>query len=148
MTRTTLLSAGLALALATPPAVAFAQTPAAAAAPAALTPADAKPYLGDWTINGESQMGPFVIALSIAVDEGKVGAVISSEIQAPTPITDITKAGNGLVLRYSFDFDGNAIPAVLTIATKEDKLDALFSFADGAFEMGGVGTKAAATAAN
>lgn len=148
MTRTTLLSTGLALALAITPAVVSAQTPAAAAAPAAVTPADAKPFLGDWNIVGESPMGPFSVALSISVAEGKVGAVISSEIQAPTTIADdsIQKTGDNLTLYYSFDFDGNAIPAVLTIAMKEDKLDAYFSFADGAFEMGGVGTKAPAAA--
>jgi hypothetical protein len=149
MTPATLTSACLALAIVAAPALSFAQSPApaAATAPAAVTPADAKPFLGDWTIAGESQMGPFVVNLSIKDDAGKVAATISSEIQPPTAVADITKGSNGLVLRYSFDFDGNSIPAVLTVAMKADKLDALFSFADGAFEMGGVGTKAAAAAA-
>jgi len=144
MTRALLTSACLALALTTTPVLTFAQSPAAAAAPAALTAADAQPFLGDWNIVGESQMGPFVVSLSFKVEEGKVGAVISSEIQPATPVTNITKGANGLVLRYSFDFDGNSIPAVLTVAAKADKLDATFSFADGAFEMAGVGTKAPA----
>lgn len=143
MTRSMLISACLTLAVSAAPAAALAQSPApaAAAAPAAVTPADAKPYLGDWTITGESPMGPFTTSLSMKVDDGKVVATISSEIQPPTAITDITKGASGLVLRYSFDFDGNAIPAVLTVTPKADKLDALFNFADGAFEMGGVGTK-------
>ena len=144
MTRSLLTSACLVLALAAAPVPAFAQTPAAPATPAALTPADAAPFLGDWNIVGESQMGPFVMSLSIKVDDGKVGAVISSQIQAATPVAHITKGANGLVLRYSFDYDGNSIPAVLTVATREDKIDASFSFADGAFEMAGVGTKAPA----
>lgn len=150
MTRSPLTYACLALTILAAPTLSSAQSPApaAAAAPAAATPADAKPFLGNWAIAGESQMGPFVISLSVKVEEGKVAAVISSDMQAATPVTDITKVGTGLVLRYSLSFDGNAIPAVLTIATKEDKLDATFSFADGAFEMGGVGTKAAAAATN
>ena len=144
MTRSALTSACLALALAAAPVLAFAQSPApaAAAAPGAVSPADAKPFLGDWTIAGESQMGPFVVNLSVKDEAGKVAATISSEIQPPTAVADITKGSNGLVMRYSFDFDGNSIPAVLTLAMKADKLDALFSFGDGAFEMGGVGTKA------
>ncbi|MCC7044545.1 MAG: hypothetical protein IT183_11825 [Acidobacteria bacterium] len=148
MTPATLTSACLTLAIVAAPALSSAQSPAptAATAPAAVTPADAKPFLGDWTIAGESQMGPFVVNLSIKDDAGKVAATISSEIQPPTAVADITKGSNGLVLRYSFDFDGNSIPAVLTVAMKADKLDALFSFADGAFEMGGVGTKAAPAA--
>ena len=148
MTRSALTSACLALALTAAPVLASAQSPApaAAASPAAVTPADAKPFLGDWTITGESQMGPFVVNLSVKDEAGKVAATISSEIQPPTAVADITKGSNGLVLRYSFDFDGNSIPAVLTLAMKADKLDALFSFGDGAFEMGGVGTKAAPAA--
>jgi hypothetical protein len=144
MTPATLTSACLALAILATPALSSAQSPApaAAAAPAAVTPADAKPFLGDWAIAGESQMGPFVVNLSIKEEAGKVAATISSEIQPPTAVTDITKTANGLLLRYSFDYEGNAIPALLTVAMKADKLDALFSFADGAFEMGGVGTKA------
>lgn len=143
MKRSHLTSACLALVLTAAPIFAFAQSPApaAAAAPSAVTPADAKPFLGDWTIAGESQMGPFVVNLSVKDEAGKVAATISSEIQPPTAVADITKGSNGLVLRYSFDFDGNSIPAVLTLAMKADKLDALFSFGDGAFEMGGVGTK-------
>lgn len=150
MKRSTLTFACLALALVAAPVLASAQSPApaAAAASAGVTPADAKPFLGDWTIAGESQMGPFTMSLSMKVDQGKVVATLSSEVQAPTTVTDITKGANGLVLRYSFEFDGNSIPAVVTLTQKADKLDAVFSFADGAFEMGGVGTKAAPAAAN
>lgn len=148
MTRSMLTSACLALALAAAPALAFAQSPApaAAAAPAAVTPADAKPFLGDWTLTGESQMGPFVMALAMKVDAGKVVATLSSEMQPETTVTDITKVGTGIVLRYSLNFDGNAIPVVVTLATKADKLDANLSFADGAFEMAAVGTKTAPAA--
>jgi hypothetical protein len=130
------------------PVLTAAQTPtgAAAAAPAGVTPADAKPFLGNWNIAGESPMGPFAVSLSVAVEEGKVVGTISSEIQAPTAIADITKSGDNLILRYSFDYDGNAVPAVLTLTSKAENIDAYFSFADGAFEMGGVGTKAAPAA--
>ena len=144
MTRSLLTAACLALTMAVAPASAFAQSPApVAAAPAAVTPADAKPYLGDWTLRGESQMGPFVMSLAMKVDAGKVVATLSSEVQAPTTVTDITKVGTGLVLRYSFDYEGNAIPVMLTLTTKEDKLDAALSFAEGAFEMAAVGIRKA-----
>lgn len=133
-------SACLVLALTSAPALA--QTPA----PTPATEADVQTLLGDWTISGESQMGPFVVALKMAVAEGKPVATLSSEVQAPTEITDITKSGEDLVLTYWFDYEGNSIPSVLTITPKADKFDAYFSFADGAFEMGGVGEKAAAAA--
>lgn len=134
----------LTLAIAIAPVVSFAQTAPAPAAAGAVTPADAKPFLGNWSVAGESQMGPFLVDVALTVEEGKVVGAISSDIQPLTPVTDITKSGANLVLRYSFSFDGNSIPAVLTLTPKEDKLDATFSFADGAFEMAGVGTKKAA----
>ena len=145
MNRSALTPACLALtaALALPPLAAFAQSPAAAngGGSAAASPADAKPFLGDWTIAGESQMGPFAMALSIKVEEGKVVGSLSSEVQAPTVITDIVKSGDSLVMRYAFDYQGNAVPSVVTLTPRADKVDAHFVFADGAFEMGGVGSK-------
>ncbi|ODS59105.1 MAG: hypothetical protein ABS36_02900 [Acidobacteria bacterium SCN 69-37] len=152
MPRITLTAACLAMALAAAPGFALAQASApAAAAPAGITAADAAPFLGDWSIVGESPMGPFTTALSIKVENGQVGAVLSSDIQPATPIANanIRKTGNNLVLYYSFDYEGNSIPAVLTLTPDADKVNAGFSFADGAFEMGGVGTKTpAAPAAN
>jgi hypothetical protein len=148
MTRTLVQTTILAASLAAVPALSYAQQPAQAAAapaaPGAVTAADAKPFLGDWSVAGESPMGPFIVNVSVKVADGKVVGEISSDIQAPTPVNDVTKTGNNLILRYSFSYEGNDIPAVLTLTPKEDKLDAFFSFADGAFEMGGVGTKKAA----
>src|SRR5690606_28573413 len=92
-------SACLVLALTSAPALA--QTPASTPA----TEADVQTLLGDWTISGESQMGPFVVALKMAVAEGKPVATLSSEVQAPTEITDITKSGEDLVLTYWFDYE-------------------------------------------
>jgi hypothetical protein len=142
-----MLSLCLGLSLVAAPALA--QSPAAASpapAPAAVTPDDAKPFLGNWTIAGESQMGPFTMMLAVAVDEGKVGAVVSSDMQPATPVSDITKRNDSLVMYYSFDYEGQAIPVVLTVTPKDDKINASFSFADGAFEMGGVGSKTPAAA--
>lgn len=119
----------------------LAQSPAEPAAPAPLTEADVKPILGDWTIKGESPMGPFNVWLTMAMEEGKPLGTISSDVQAPTAITDITKQDDHFVLYYSFDYEGNAIPAVLTLTPKAEALDAHFNFAEGAFEMAGVGER-------
>ena len=135
----------LALVLAVTPAVVSAQQAApAAAAPAAVAPADAKAFLGDWAVAGESPMGPFLVNVSVKAEGAAVVGEVSSDIQAPTRVTDVTKDQDQLVLRYSFDYEGNAIPAVLTLRPAEGKLNAFFDFADGAFQMEGVGTKKAA----
>lgn len=143
MPRINVVAACLALGLAVAPAVAFAQAPPAAAS-AAVTPADAAPFLGDWAVAGESPMGPFVINVSVKTEEAKVIGEVSSDIQALTRVTDVAKDRDQLVLRYSFDYEGNSIPAILTLRPTEGKLNALFDFADGAFQMEGVGTKKAA----
>lgn len=145
MPRFNAVAACLALVLVVAPAAAFAQQAApAAAAPTSLTSADAASFLGDWAVAGESPMGPFLINVSVKTEEARVVGEISSDIQAPTRVTDVTKDRDQLVLRYSFDYEGNSIPAVLTLRPAEDKLNALFDFADGAFQMEGVGTKKAA----
>jgi hypothetical protein len=148
MRRLTLISLSLAMAIAISPVALLAQTPATPAATAAVSAADAKPFLGDWNVVGESPMGPFTTAVSVKVEADKVVASVSSDMQPLTAITEISKSGESLILAYSFSFEGNAIPALLTLTPKADKLDASFDFAAGAFVMTGVGTKAAAPAAN
>jgi hypothetical protein len=148
MSRKQFASFCTALAIAAAPAALVAQQPAtsaaaAAATPAAVTPADAAPFMGDWTLTLESPMGPAAMALSVKNDAGKVVASLSSDMQPLTNITDITKTGPSLLLSYSFDYEGNAVPVVVTLTPKADKLDAHLSFAAGAFEMSGTGAKTA-----
>lgn len=130
------------------PAALLAQQPAppvavAATAPAAVTPADAAPFMGDWTLTMESPMGPSAMAMAIKNDGGKVVASLSSEMMPLTNISNITKTGSSLLLSYSFDYEGNAVPVVVTLTPKAEKLDAHLSFAAGAFEMSGTGAKTA-----
>lgn len=148
MSRKQFASFCTALAIATAPAALIAQQPApvvvaTTVAPGAVTPADAAPFMGDWTLSVESPMGPSAMALSVKTDAGKVVASLSSDMQPLTNITDVTKTGPSLLLSYSFDYEGNAVPVVVTLTPKADKLDAHLSFAAGAFEMSGTGAKAA-----
>jgi hypothetical protein len=112
--------------------------------PAAITAADVAAFLGDWTLTLDSPMGPSAMTLSVKTDAGKVGGEISSEMMPKSPIADITKAGANLVLKYSFDYQGNMVPVVITLTPSADKVGAHLSFADGAFEMAGTAAKAAA----
>jgi len=148
MRRITLISLSLAMACAIGSVALLAQAPATVAAAASVSAADAKPFLGDWNVVGESPMGPFTTSLSVKVEAAKVVANVSSAMQPLTAITEIAKSGESLMLAYSFTYEGNAIPALLTLTPKADKLDATFDFAGGAFVMTGIGTRAAAPAAN
>jgi hypothetical protein len=56
-------------------------------------------------------------------------------------VTDISKAGNDLVLKYQGDFQGQAFAAKITLTPVDDKLGVMFDVMDGQFTMSGVGAK-------
>jgi hypothetical protein len=89
----------------------------------------------------QSPMGPSTSDLTLTAADGKVAAEISSEMIPKTTITQIFKSGSNLVLKYSVDFQGQAIPVILTLTPKGDGVAANFDFAGGQFLMDGTGTK-------
>ena len=133
------------------PAIGHAQTPAqtppapAPAAPSAaagaLTPADAATLLGDWTIAAESPMGPSSYLLTLKVTDNKVAGELSNETTGKNAITDISKRGSAVLLRYSFDYQGMQVPTVITLTPNGETMTVVFDFADGAFTMNGTATK-------
>jgi invasion protein IalB len=127
-----------------------AQTPAPASSassatspvePGALRAADAKALLGDWTITAQGQQGPTTIALTLKADGDKTVGQISSDVMEPTTITDITKAGDSVFLRYTFDYQGNTVPTVVTLTPSGETLAVSFDFADGAYTMTGTASR-------
>jgi len=60
----------------------------------------------------------------------------------PTPITDISKTDKGLVLKFSFDYQGNQVAAVVTMTPGTDgTTSAQIDFADGAYVVTGAAVK-------
>lgn len=116
---------------------------AAAPARAQLTPADAGDFMGAWTLVVDSPQGPFEQELMLKDEEGKVVAVITSQIQPDGQrITDVAKVGADLVLKFSGNFQGNAFEAVITVTpTEVGKATVNFDVNSGQFVMSGSGTK-------
>jgi hypothetical protein len=135
----TALVAGLLTCVAAPAVAGRAAVQAAAQA----TAADAAPFVGEWTLNLEGPNGPAVFDLTVKVESDKVVAMMQSEQMAPTQITDITKTDKGLVLKYSFDYQGNPVSAVATLTPGADKTSAQIDFADGAYVVTGTAVKKA-----
>lgn len=138
--RTFVVASALILGLVAIPAASFAQQ----ATPAPETPAtaaDVAPLAGAWALSMQSPMGPSTSDLTLTAADGKVAAEISSEMIPKTTITQIFKSGSNLVLKYSVDFQGQAIPVILTLTPKGDGVVANFDFAGGQFLMDGTGTK-------
>jgi hypothetical protein len=114
----------------------------AAQAPAALAAADAAPFLGAWELGLDTPQGAMTMSLNIKNDAGKISGVITADMMPdPQTITDIKKSGANLVLSYSLDFQGQAIPAQITIIPDGAKWKASFDFAGGQFVADGTAAK-------
>jgi hypothetical protein len=116
----------------------------AASAPAGIeqgrpaTPADAAPFVGDWTLTLQGPNGPGTFALSLNVEKEKLVGEISSEQLPKQPISSITMAEKTLVLGYSFTWEGNPVEAVVSLTpAAEGKTTAQIDFAGGAYVMTG-----------
>lgn len=116
---------------------------AAAPARAQLAPADAGDFMGAWTLVVDSPQGPFEQEMMLKDEEGKVVAVITSQIQPDGQrITDVAKVGTDLVLKFAGNFQGNSFDATITVTpTEAGKATVNFDVNSGQFVMSGTGTK-------
>ena len=142
MIRTAVVGAALVAGLLTLSVAVSAASPDAAQAAGQITAAEAAPFVGSWTLTLEGPNGPATFDLDVKVDQDKaVGEIKSAELPAQ-PITDITKVDKSLVLRYSFDYQGNQVPAVVSLMPAEEgKTKAQIDFAGGAYVMSGTAAK-------
>jgi hypothetical protein len=140
-----LSSAAIALWLTAPhPAAVAAHTQDAAAAQARtqVTPAEAAPFVGDWTLALEGPNGPGTFALTVKIEKDQVTGEIGNETLANQPVTDISLDKGTLVLAYTFTYEGNLVDAVVSLTPdKEDKVAAQIDFAGGAYVMTGTAKK-------
>ena len=119
-------------------------SPRAASAQSELDASEAGAFLGSWSVSLESDFGPIEFPLEIEDQDGKVAASAGSPDPAGglTEVTDITRSGDDLVLRYDFDAQGQSVLASLILTPDDEGLLALFEIGDGAFSAGGMATKA------
>lgn len=144
MIRTGIATTALVAGLLTSFAAAAQAGPSAMQAAAQATAADAAPFMGEWTLNLEGPNGPAVFDLTLKAEADKVVGEMKNEQMAPTPITDVAKTDKGLVLKYSFDYQGNQVSAVATLTPGTDgKTNAQIDFADGAYVVTGTAVKKA-----
>ena len=145
MTRTTLLSSAVfALLLGMSAAAATPQAPAAGTqtTPHQATAAEAARFVGDWILTMQGPNGPAHVQPVRQGREREGRGEISSEMMPKQAITDVTVDKESLVLSYSFDYQGNAVDAAVTLTPGTDgKMAAQISFAGGAYVMTGSATK-------
>ena len=116
--------------------------PMTTAAQAAATAADAAKFLGVWTLGMETPQGAMSMDLTVKGEGDKVTADITSPMgPEKQAISEISKEGDNLVLKYQLDMQGQAIPAKITLKPAGDKMGVSFDFADGQFTMDGTAAK-------
>jgi hypothetical protein len=118
-----------------------ASLPLATSAQSALDTGQAQAFLGTWSLSMDSPQGPFVMSMEIKDMSGKVAATISNDMTGTAEVTDISRSGDDLVLRYEIDAQGQVAPVALTLTPDGEALTATMDFADGAFVMDGCATK-------
>ena len=109
---------------------------------AATTPADVQKFMGTWALSLESPQGTFVLNFALKEKEGKLAGELTSDIAPPQDVTDITKSGDDLVLKYTGNFQGNEFDAKITITpTSDTAANVVFDVMNGQFVINGTGTK-------
>jgi hypothetical protein len=108
-----------------------------------LSPADAGALMGSWTLALDSPQGPFEQSLVLKDEGGKVVGEISNQMQPDVQkVTDVSKKGEDLLLKFSGNFQGNPFDAVITLSPDgTDKCKVTFDVNNGMFMMSGTGTK-------
>ena len=117
-------------------------SPLGTSAQSELDASEAGPFLGAWTISLDTEFGAFDMDLKVEDQAGKVAASIGSPDQGGMAnVTDITRTGEGLVLAYEVDAQGQRFPISLTLERDGEGLTAAFDFG-GQFSASGTGTRA------
>jgi hypothetical protein len=121
----------------------LALAPLTAWAQNSVATAEAKDFVGTWTLTLESPQGAFEQTLVVKDASGKLAAEVSSQMQpGAVAIGDIAKSGTDLVLKFAGDFQGNAFEAAITLTPDgANKAKVQFDIMNGAFVMAGSGVK-------
>ena len=115
------------------------------AAQVPATPAEAAPFLGDWTLALKGPDREATFDLTVKTENDKVVGEISAPEQQKEFIPESSMAAKTLKMRYSFNYQGNPIDAVVSLTPGADgAIAAQIDFAGGAYVMSGTATKKAA----
>ena len=109
---------------------------------ATITPAEAAPFLGDWTLTMQGPNGPGTFNLTLKVENDKVVGEVGNEMMPTQVVSNVAIASKSLRVSYTFPWEGNSIDALITLTPAEEgKTNAQADFAGGAYTMTGTAAK-------
>jgi uncharacterized protein len=109
--------------------------------PMIITPAQAAPFIGDWSAPIASQMGPTTYKVSVKVDGGKVVASVAGGSAPPATASDVYLSGKNLFVKYVSNLQGMSIPGLVALTPDGQDMLLTISILDGQMEMAGRATK-------
>jgi len=114
-----------------------------AAQASSLASSDAKVFLGTWELGLDTPQGSATVQLVLKDEGGKVAGTVSMEpmVHGSVAVTDISKDGSTLVLKYALDFQGTPIPAKVSLVPDGGNYKASFDFMEGQFVVDGSAKK-------
>ena len=86
----------------------------------ALMSSDAKAWMGDWTLTIQGGRGPQERTLTLKNSAGKVVATMGGGRGNPIEITDVSKKGSDVVLKFKQQGRGGEADVVMTLAMQTD----------------------------
>ena len=109
--------------------------------PTTATAGQIAPFVGDWLVTVQAMANDAIFAVSVKNDGGTPSATIRSNGQPTVNVTDITVAGNSLVLKYMSQPMGTPVSTVLTLTPDGASVRASMAVSDGQSEMSGTAAK-------
>ena len=123
-------------------------SPRAVSAQSALDASEAGAVMGSWSVSVQSDFGPLEFPLVVTDQGGKVAVMVGlpdptgAGAGDPVPVTNVTRSGEGLVLNYDLDAQGQLVPVSLTLTPNGEDLAAVFDIGGGAFSAAGTAKRA------
>jgi len=108
---------------------------------APLPAAQAADFMGRWNVAIESDFGPFEVVLHIQDSQGRTVASVGTP-QGDATVTEISRSGEQLVLRYAFDGPDGALPIVVNLRRDGENLRTTMDVGGGLFTASGTGRRA------
>ncbi len=108
-----------------------------------LDVSQAQGFLGTWVIAMDTDFGPVTLNMTIENQAGKVAASVGSpEMGGSVSVTDITRSGERLVLRYDIDAQGQLVDVVMSLQRDGETLSTNIEAAAGQFMTTAVARRA------
>ena len=102
-------------------------SPRAVAAQSALDSSEAGAFMGSWSVSVQSDFGPLEFPLMVTDQDGKVAVMVGlpdptgAGAGDPVPVTNVTRSGEGLVLNYDLDAQGQLQPLSDEMSAKREE---------------------------